>query len=913
MIQKKRICNILAILVCFCILITGIAASSAETSSAQEDVYVLVRNTAAMVDYDPQDIIPDCLTAIQFLYPDYIDVVWHVYKMADFKNPTGNSCVELFSGSLDGADSRERLKQSLATLGDPDRSGVSIARIMEMQAGNNGSIVFVGDFNSENMGTLRSKWIPELKDAQYVILNANTKVKAEQDIITINGNDLLTAVQSAYLYFNKDRFDQNITEENLTGIDYAGTVDEDARAVRLLTPSHTYYGNKDLYYSSEKMTLIEVEQGAKEYKLELEDNGKAKRILINTIYDPFTIISAEIPEIKDQYTMNDAISFVCTIGARGGQTIKPFIPEEWQVNAVIIDSNGEKHKEPMNWNGSLFECKYSLRDDSGQFKAEIEAKNTRETWIGLTADIGSFTVSNNPPTLNQKADEEQKKLTIWADEPLHLENQTEVALDYFFQDDGPKEDLTYEAEGDIPAWVKIEGNKLIVDTEQIDKSASIKIIAKDKGNQASSDKLEIRIDYYPVKALMEGTEAILTINGNDDGRIYRDSKIDLTADVHFPGTVQPYWDYLTEKGRLNEFVDKIIGEFLLGGEKLTAIADTVQLEGKNDIEPLQIRLTQISDRLRDPGETEVSFTATIPDQTYTLAKVEDKIDVLNKAPAVISGIVDESYNKEIPGPLILNKEIPTEAHEINIDLSALINPEVSEEITVDLSSGQDIKLYVQDGEYYFTDEPTDDMKEAEMLIWQTKEKAPVLHISSGKHGEYEVKVSIKDEREIEAKNSPLNIRISNKYHDEETLIIIVAVIAGVILLLILFCILKQVLKPKFKEKDILTVGVDKYNQQIPLQSWGKKSLTLRDLLIYSGVPVIGELPVKALDKVEFKAGGKRKPLAILNAQKTGLEVKVDGAVQYNNKIGLTTDNTAELKMNENETITIKITEENSAM
>ena len=901
----------IGILVLVCLL-TAAVTGTAETGNDQVEIYVLIRNAENTSDFDTREFVPDYLDALQYMYPDYIDVIFHIYKITDLRNPSRNSCVEILSGNLMEEGIRGRLQEVLSTLGAQDKSGVPMESVYESANATNSKILFIGNFNSDNLGQLIGKWIGTLQEKQYLILNQNTyKPKnSNAQLIPLIKNDVLSMAKDTYLFFNADLYDQSITEEDPTGNEFSGSIPSDVRKTRIIASPKTYYGTNEPHLSTDNVSLLEIPLDTSEYKLELEDNGVTKRVIINTIYQPFHIKRAELMDPKEQYYMSDVVSFECEIEAREGQSIQHFEPSEWLVNTVITTEDGKEETTEMTWNGTSFTCEKALRNASGIYQYKITAQNKTKGWLSLNSEAGSLTVLNEAPVLKTETDEGSREYVIWADDPMKLENPGEIVLSQFFEDDGPLEDLKYQIEGDTPDWIRIENDKIIIDADKADSEAQLKIRATDAGELYCSNLLRIQIKYFPINKLMDNAVVKLTLGGDDEGNFFRDSDIQMEGIIELPETLRLYWDTLAEQNLQNSFVEQITGQFRFADEKLPAIGEIVKAE-ENSYEPIRIRYTQHYAKLKDPGEVTVVFEAYKPQDKGVLASAEQTIDILNVAASVNVDKIDKEVAKEFPGPLFLNPDIPAEDHVYMIDLKQVIEPEVSEEIYVELTGNEKFSLSAKDNEYFYTDELTDGAKNVERITWKTTEEAPVLYISSKTRGECDIRISVTDERGIEAKGSPVELHFMNSYHNEKMLVMIAAIVAGCIVLLIIFAILHQLLKPKFKEDDILNITCGQKENVIPLQSWGKKPLTLRDVLIYSGAPVYGKLDVKAPDKVELKAGRGKTPIVIKNAKSNGLAIKVDGADQYNNKIKLEKEKTAEIKLNEQNTIKLCMKKTNS--
>ena len=108
---------------------------------------------------------------------------------------------------------------------------------------------------------------------------------------TENGVRFLNAYASIERSLNqmlcKNDYDQMIITEATTANEFSALIDSNVRKIRILASSNTYYGSNEPVYTDGMITLIDIPAEAGQYKLELEDNGQEKKIVINTVYQPF--------------------------------------------------------------------------------------------------------------------------------------------------------------------------------------------------------------------------------------------------------------------------------------------------------------------------------------------------------------------------------------------------------------------------------------------------------------------------------------------------------------------------------------------------------------------------------------------------------------------------------------------------
>ena len=880
-------------------------SSFAEQLPDQVSYYIFISsgNEADFAAY-----LPDVFNAFSFLHPDYVEVKLNIYQAPEFNRRTDN-CIELFSGTVGGQDGFARIKSALANLGSTEQSGMVMAaeQILQEVGRQNAKVVFAGSFNMNGVSYLKSKWVPLTNGQPYAVLNSNEAQRAAVPGTILIRNDVPGMAKDLYDQLCKNDYDQMIITEATTANEFSALIDSNVRKIRILASSNTYYGSNEPVYTDGMITLIDIPAEAGQYKLELEDNGQEKKIVINTVYQPFHLGASSLEGQKEAYTMSDQIMVTTVIEAREGQIIDSFVPEDWNVKLIMTQEDKDPIAFDMNWDGTAFTYPLALRDKSGTYNLSVEADNRTRFWLRLPGEIGQISVKNDPPVMVEGT-ENSKDIVIWADDPLQNENETTVTLRERFADDGPAEDIGFRLEESV-SWAEIQSGMLLLHPEQMSEEASgtLKVAAFDAGGLVSAEAFTINATYYSVEKKIENVAVKMTLTGEENGEFHRDTPVKMNVILSFPETLKPYLELLAGKETLNTFLEMIKAEITVNGETIPVEATKTE---DGSMPELQYEL--IYDKVRPSGEYTVAFRAVLPEMgDKTVAETEKSLSVIDQVPTLNLDLIAASSEKEIPGPLFLNRDIQVADSETTVDIGNLVNNEINDIITVAVSSDREgMELYLTETGYYFTDEPEENWEKVDQIIWDTNEVAPALVMRSAKHGKWNVGIDIKDDKENQATGSPLLLEIKNRFHDEELLIIIALSIIGIILLLIIIAIVHQILKPVYTENDILQVSMNSYSSEIVLQSWKKKGMTLRELLIYSAVPVIGMLPEKALDKVELRAGGKKRRLVIRNAKSAGLQINLDDSLQSSNKICLeSSNNKAEIILNEQESVFLKMLDE----
>ncbi len=904
MAHQKSFRVVLVILLLICAAVFAMP-SMAEQASDTAGYYVFIR-MGNEADYAGS--LPSILNAFGFLHPDYANVMVHIYKVPSFNQRTDN-CIELYSGTAGTRESLAQIQSALANLVSTEQSvaGVAAPAIMETVKAEGGKVLFVGSFNTDSINEMKSKWIPLVREIPYAVLNSNQhQIGAAANSILIRNDDIPATVMDLYRMMCANQYDQTVELQATTENAYEAAKPENTRQIRILAPANSYYAPEEAFYTDQQMVLITVEPQSEQYKIELEDNGAEKKIYVSTVYDPYHLNGIALEEQKDSYTMSDRITVKAAVESRPGQTLFTFVPEEWSFSTVLRQEGKEETVLPMTWNGTAFEADISLRDKSGEYDLAVKASNVIRPWADLTGEAGRINVSNGAPLMKADA-EENKRIIIWLDDPLHNEYETVVPVRDWFTDDGPAEDLTFTLAEDVP-WAEIRDGELHILTDKMGEEASgiLQVSATDATQLTSSRSLKVDVSGYSVSKHMPETRASIRISGEEDGAFHKDTPVQIETELIFPDIMKPYMDLLSEKGTLDEFLGMIKAAFTVNEETLDVNGEKTE---QNDMPGLRYQTTY--EKVRDTGLYTVAFKAVIPEMNeLTVSETDTGLSIVDRIPTLNTEGYTETIQKEIPGPLILNKDLPASEGELSIDLGKLINTEVNDVITVKLAGKEGMELFRTDSGYYYTDKPEDGWEKTDGIVWDSREEAPKLTMRSSAHGEWSTEIRVTDDGDNEAKGSPLKVTVKNRFRNEDLLITIALAVIGVIVLLIILAILHQILKPAYYENDVLQVSMNNYSAEIPLQSWKKKGFTLRELLVYSGVPAIGALPAKAMEKVELRAGGKKRRMVIRNAKKTDLQVKVDGVLQGGNRIYLeSSNNKAEIVLNEQETITLRMLDE----
>ena len=110
----------------------------------------------------------------------------------------------------------------------------------------------------------------------------------------------------------------------------------------------------------------------------------------------------------------------------------------------------------------------------------------------------------------------------------------------------------------------------------------------------------------------------------------------------------------------------------------------------------------------------------------------------------------------------------------------------------------------------------------------------------------------------------------------------------------------------YSKEDVLHVVYRHYEADIPAASWKKHGITLQEILIYGGIPIINTLPSKVCRHVTFMPGRRNSHILIRNAKRCHLMITLDGAIQDSNKISIQHTNVVEIHLSDQDILLITL-------
>ena len=913
MIQFKRLCRIGLFLAVICMLGMFIPAATAE-GGQQLVYYVLIDNTVD-ASFLPQDMLPELLKGFSYLHPDSVNVSFKLYRIINTENPTAvNTQFELLcSSELSDADI-STVSYSLNTIGQlPGNNGRFTFESLEaeMAREQESRLLYIGSFTPGKIASLQNSFVTRFQGVPYQIIDTQMNtVSFFVNYLYLDLNDTIDAVYKLYQSFVLPNYsNQELTEYRTNENTKEFQAGEYNTEIKAIAPVNSYDHRNQPYYSGKRLNLITFEPGADRYALDLESNGQDKTIVISAVYQPFTLAELEGP--AEEYTMKDTLRISGRIIPRNDSITDEYRAEDWTLEIKLQDDAGNEKEvlSVMPDADGRFRIEKQLNESAGMHMAFLEAVNHADDTKSIRQALGQFNVLNNAPFPRDNPEQATHQAEIWRNGPVNPDNETMIDLAALFDDDGPMEDLVFQLNEDHPQWIAIDNSRLVIDEQQIDQNATVSVYATDKGG-LSSPAISLTIIYHDAGQMLQGALAEITLEGqNEKGEFERDSVITVKALLNLPETAKPYLEKLEEQGKGGALLELLKATFGLDDDE-----KTVPFEQRSPENPFQFVAGTEYEQIWRKDRYPVSFKALLNGEVYAEANTE--IEITDHVPVVRPGIAESQYHREVTGPEIgplkMNQDLPREEREVYISIPELVETEAGDIITIHISGDAEMKLYRNGQEYSYTDEvlqePEYEPVAGEDIAWDTtkEDDKPAIRFWKTARGDWSVTMDIQDQDGIQAVNSPVGFHVSSRFHDEQKLIIISAGILAAIAAAILYAIIHQARKPKFREEDELQVSCADYTCRIPLKTWGKKELSLVDVLHFSGAPIVGTLPFKHLEQIKLKAGRKDKRVIVSGLKKGGIPVQLNQTNQGGNIIRLTYGDEAGFELNDQTEIKLTV-------
>ena len=537
------------------------------------------------------------------------------------------------------------------------------------------------------------------------------------------------------------------------------------------------------------------------------------------------------------YGKNDQISVYAHLVRSNIPLPEGIEAEGWQVSVLKNDLTTLCQ---MTGDGFEYTGEFTI-DRKGTY--ELYAMASLGEWQVGPVEMGRVYVKNIAPTWQSEMPE---TIVLWKN--CQAEYDQSMFLSYNLEkqfSDDTNRPLTYTIKSTPEtAGVFMNENQLKLDPDQLtDGTFSVEITAQDDEEMSESHIIQVVCRDVIVRLNQEDAFTA-HVSIRQKAPFYKDSPITVDMEVTCGEGLLEY------ERQLNE-------EALAAFHKDFSLAFTGMDEIKS--EPVELSFDQdgkmtASVDLPNPrpvGEHTITGILSVPNRNDRIEGTAS-FTVKNRPP-VLTQHNKQSATLIIPGPLFLNQDIEAPSYEIPI--GKMIETEALDVLTIRIQGMRDGHFVAnQDGSWLYTDadEPVSDLPS---IQWKQEEEFKGLKIQPVRHNQYELTMTVEDN---DGESIEIPITLKTEYKDEKKLLMISIAISAMIVLLIMTLLLHQLLKPTFRENDILHVEANGVKHEVHTEDWKKKGITLRELLIYSGAPLLGDVNMKACDKILFMPGRARK-------------------------------------------------------
>lgn len=915
--MHQRVCLVLlaAVLLSVCF------AAPAETPVEGDiDLYV---TTAAVESRTDSPDVDRVLWTLRYLYPDYISVNLHVVVLdgqearetyhgllpeylaqpADAKAANGGETVNLAQVLEDARPERTRLlvfcgeeQDPLTLLGCDSRGNVPVpfAAISPLPIP-----------DGEPRETERKTPSNHSGEGVTARASASSDQEAAFPMVWLREKDgsLLEAALDAYQLLERGNFPQICSLEPVeNGLIHLVPPENRPQRLNCIIVEGTPEEQTDsaLFPRQETADCITVYAGAAVEEEQVIRVGSTTKVLVNRVLEPFQLTVSGLDE-KETFSSTErpalTVGMVITDGENSaffGET------QHWTIGSLV----GEQQTPETRW--------ASGEDSAPSVTLDLTRLTTGDWPVTVTANLDecpgldyscviNLQVKNDAPAIKEEQTR-TPKADWWLDTPVMPKEETQPAvfpLRDCFTDDGGAENLTFHVTPEAD-WYSVADGTLTVDLKQIprDEMQTLTVTAEDSAGQ-KSEELTFQLTARSVREELK--KAKITLIPTVQERI-----LSTKYTYQLPESLQSYLDRLGEEQAA--FLADLTPSLTLNDESLeVTIPDTwngleciYSVADKGPLPTGSYALTAAVS-LRDEGAGESTRTEDITESTRT-----EDITVENVGPS-LEVANPEQVSLLIPGPLFLQRDVPEAEQQKVYPLGQLIKTEALDKITVTPKEG-DMRLFQNGSEWLLTDETEEQMPEgwkaADQLEWDTTNggEAPTLIIRHRGYGETKQTLEFKDQDDGQAK---LTLTITAIYRNDAMLRLILWIVIGIVAAVIAAAVIRQLLKPRFTPDSKLQVRFGQYKGMLPLVSWGKKGISLTDVLIYTGIPYAGELPPK-LNKLMLMPGGNKCGLMLCNAARCDVMVTKDGADQDSNKIRIDSGNEVKIGLEDGSSLILSI-------
>lgn len=922
--KQLKYAILFVLLACF---LMGSVSAAAELPPEQVDYYILFEYNDKTVNTkdgkklfeqaEHQDVLHALMNVLNFQYPDDVQVNFHVHTVrvldnedeANTYNVYVNNIQQIFSGTLEQSSDLDLLYQALENTSEHSVKGSekkTLYRFVQDIDQPNAHFVVVCDMeNGKNKNILANCFGNGIS---HCILNTNEKYVAKADnalnvMLFQPGTEFETAY-NLFKHFGGDQYVQDVVLHSTANMDYTVSASNAETQKVLLDSKLMITLNEAEVFENRNLTQIRNKATDRDLSLQFESLYDKTHILVVDAFVPFVLNN--VSQLQEEYGMKDTVLLECSVDVFDPQKGYRHIPEQWEVEAVLLQDQNEFIVKEMVYSPEkmCYTASVELTEIVGEYDVLFRATQKEENGLVLENTLGKLSVKNNAPRFLEEKNELKRE--IWVNTPVEIKNDLFVDLTAFYDDDAGKNHLRYAVKEEQHQGFEVseDGNLTILPEELNEGISSVTIQVTDKANEVN-EEFTVSCERFDGWALLQNGTVSIALQDEEEP-IYKDTPLTFNAQYRLPQSAAYYMKRLESEGeeKLAEFEKLISASFDITGTNIPATATRGN-------EQYTWNFSQTWGQTRNLGEHKASIMVNLGENQLS-AQDEITFVVENRAPVIQKANAETEYTVDIPIPFALFPQI--DVIEKTLSFDELVKSETLDELTINFSEvqkpeGESLKLYrCQDDLYCYTNEEHTEWEQIEdaVMLWDTAQNAPNVSVRITGYGQWRFDITVKDDTDTGAEGGPLHYTVNVQYYQQQLLTYIAIGIIAFIVLLIIALIVRQSMKPKYGPEDILHVKYGEYCVDLPLHKWKKKGITLQEILIYGGIPYIRALPAKACKHTILMPGKKKYRYAICDAKASQLMVTVDGALQESNKIPIQEHNTVEIHLNEQDMLLLTL-------
>lgn len=563
---------------------------------------------------------------------------------------------------------------------------------------------------------------------------------------------------------------------------------------------------------------------------------------------------------------NTAVRYVCQID-RAEPSDLPLI-DDWQLSITAThEKSGSSIQAAMPQNAVTGQYVGEIAfPTSGEYNITFQA--TSSLGVSIVGDGGIVQVTNPNPEATGQND----RLNVWMNSPVPLALPS-IDLTTVFSDDDTSA-LRFSLDQNIAGIGIVGGRYLQADASLLNVSqATLTVAATDA--EGLVGKAQITVTPLDVTALLQGGKASMTSAGRE---LAKGAPLAVSGMFALSEGGKAYLETLAAEDKMDAFLALFKGAFIVSRDGQTQaqlpskpVLQEDQLVFRGEYAPLPVT-GKIDVRLN------VSWDANAGGMQISSADVPVKI--INKAPVCLQ----PKAEFDVVLPDVLSSRNPAKDYEYDhvYRLKDFVDTEPGDILTCQLAAfGSEMTLYRQSEQsYVLTDQPVEDgvvpTQAKDAIVWDVTQPSPTLTIRLTKHSDVSVQLQVKDND-----NAPMDDVIvltgHARFENEATLILIGTIIAAFLALIAVWLIIHQATKPKFLD-TVFEVRMEQYGgaYRLPLRAWRKKSITLRDIIQYLGLPITTQVSMRECSRFVFTPA-RRKQVSLYRGRGVSASISVNGA------------------------------------